>query len=156
MSTGKAVRPAIVFEGVSPILRVGSRAASLAYYTGVLGFAKDWVYAGTIACVSRGRCSLFLSEGDQGNPGSWVWIGVSDVDALYGEYLVRGARIRQPPTDFEWSREMQVQDPDGNVLRMGAAPREGVPMGPWVDMRGDMWTMQLDGSWIRSPVDSPR
>ena len=25
------------------------------------------------------------SAGDQGNPGSWMWIGVSDVDALHEE-----------------------------------------------------------------------
>ena len=29
-----------------------------------------------------------LSEGDQGNPGSWVWIGVEDADALFNQYRI--------------------------------------------------------------------
>ena len=35
----------------------------------VLGFKIDWEAAGIIASVSRGRCGIFLCEGDQGHPG---------------------------------------------------------------------------------------
>ncbi len=82
---------------------------------------------------------MFLSQGDQGNPGSWVWIGVSDAAALCEEISARGAKIRNPPTNYPWALEMQVEDPDGNVLRMGSECREGEAFGDWLDMKGDRW-----------------
>ena len=88
--TPKAV--ATEFEGVTPILRVGNLPASIEYYVGVLGFKADWRYEGIIASVSRDRCHIFLCEGDQGNPGSWVWIGVGDAEALFEEYKSREQR----------------------------------------------------------------
>jgi hypothetical protein len=113
----------------------------------VLGFKVDFYE--TIASVSRGRW-LFLVQGDQGNPGTWVWVGVSDVDALYEEYQRKGAKIRQPPTNFPWACEMQVEDPDGNVLRLGSEPKPNQPFGPWRDMRGDLWAMMPGGEWVRT------
>jgi hypothetical protein len=45
-----------------------------------------------------------------------------------------GAKIRHPPTNYSWALEMQVEDLDGNVLRLGSAPRTGEPDGEWLDM----------------------
>ena len=77
----------VVFHRVTPVLRVNDLEASLNYYVGVLGFKMNWRDddGNSFASVSRGDCHLFLSVGDQGNPGSWMWIGVSDVDALHEE-----------------------------------------------------------------------
>ena len=127
------------FEGVSPILRVANLAASLTYYVDVLGFKIDWHDPGVIASVSRGRVAIFLCEGDQGHPGAWVWIGVSDVDALHTDIQQLGAIIRLPPTNYPWALEMHVEDPDGNVLRFGSESRENEPFGEWLDMRGKRW-----------------
>lgn len=140
---------ASVFEGVTPILRVRSLQASLDYYVSVLGFKIDWHSPGIIASVSRDRCHIFLCEGDQGNPGSWVWIGVGDVEHLFEEYRARGAAVRNPPTNYSWACEMQIEDPDGNVLRLGSEPKPDQPIGAWRDMRGDRWTMLPDGGWTR-------
>jgi hypothetical protein len=142
------------FEGVSPILRVANLWQSLDYYVRTLGFRIDWQDPSRIASVSRGRCSLFLCEGDQGNPGSWVWIGVPDVNALHQEYVDRGARVRHPPTNYTWALEMQVVDLDGNVLRMGSEPKRGVPTGEWLDMRGERWAPQPEGGWKRLDVST--
>ena len=98
--------PELAFEGSQPILRVSALQASVDYYVKVLGFRVDFIEA--IASISRGRCALFLAQGDQGHSGSWVWIGVSDVDLLHREYLRSGARIRQQPTNFPWACESQV------------------------------------------------
>ena len=136
------------FHAPAPIFRVASLAASLDYYVGVLGFHIDWRYP-TIACVVRDECYLFLCEGDQGNPGSWLWVGVGDVGALHEEYRAKGAIIRNPPTNYHWAYEMQVADPDGNVLRMGSEQRENEPLGPWRDMRGILWYPAGDGQWKR-------
>ena len=62
----------ITFGGATPILRVRDLAASVTYYTTVLGFQEDWQGPGLFASVSRDRCILFLCEGDQGNPGAWA------------------------------------------------------------------------------------
>jgi len=129
----------IKFECTSPILRVGNLAASLAYYTQALGFQIDWNHEGIFASVSRQRCNLMLCEGDQGHPGAWVWLGVSDCGRLHREFTARGAIIRNPPTNFPWAYEMQVADPDGNVLRFGSESVTGQPYGPWLDMYGKKW-----------------
>lgn len=130
---------AVTFEGVYPILRVRDLTASLDYYTRVLGFGIDWQAPGVIASVSRGRCGIFLCEGDQGHTGGWVWIGVSDVEAVHAEYVRAGATIRHPPASYSWAYEMQVADPDGDVLRIGSEPREDLPAGDWLDMDGRLW-----------------
>ena len=132
----------VELEGLSPILRVANLAASLTYYVDILGFRIDWQHRDVIASVSRGPCSIFLCEGDQGHPGTWVWIGVSDADALQAEISQRGAIIRMPPTNYPWALEMHVEDPDGNVLRFGSEPRENEPYGEWIDMRGKRWKVQ--------------
>ena|SRR5439155_8580689 len=85
----------VAFYEVTPVLRVNDLEASLNYYVRMLGFKMDWRDddGNSFASVSRGHCHLFLSVGDQGNPGSWMWIGVSDVDALHEELLAKGARV---------------------------------------------------------------
>jgi hypothetical protein len=60
---------------------------------------------------------------------------------VHGELVARGANIRVPPTNFEWAFEMQVEDLDGNVLRLGSDPKEGVPYGDFLDAAGVRWPM---------------
>jgi catechol 2,3-dioxygenase-like lactoylglutathione lyase family enzyme len=113
--------PRTTFEVASPILRVTDLAASLRYYTEVLGFQQEWG-GNDFACVTRDNVAIYLSEGDQGHPGTWAWIGVADVAALYDEYRDSGATILGPPENFPWALEMKVSDPDGHVLRFGSDP----------------------------------
>jgi catechol 2,3-dioxygenase-like lactoylglutathione lyase family enzyme len=140
---------ATVFEGVTPILRVRNLSASVDYYTRVLGFRVDWQTTGIMASVSRGRCHIMLCEGDQGNPGTWVWIGVEDVEPLFEEYTGKEAKVRLAPTNYEWAYEMQIEDPDGNVLRIGSDSKKDQPFGEWRDMRGDIWVKSPAGGWTR-------
>ena len=140
---------ATVFGGVTPILCVQKLPASIDYYVGILGFKLDWHEPGVMASVSRDRCNLMLCEGDQGNPGSWVWIGLGDVETLFAEYQKKGAKVRHPPTNYPWACEMQIEDPDGNVLRLGSDPKKDEPFGEWRDMRGDLWKVTPSGGWTR-------
>lgn len=128
----------VVFGGVTPVLRVADAKASRDYYVRALGFSVNFE-AEDFVSVSRGGCTLFLCEGDQGHPGSWVWIDGQDVEAVYEEYRASGAKIRHPPTNYSWALEMQVEDLDGNILRLGSDPREGEPDGEWLDMYGRRW-----------------
>ncbi len=145
---GNAIPKAVSvgFENIIPILRVRSIAASTDYYVQKLRFKIDW-QSPYFLSVSRGRCHIFLSEGDQGNPGGWVWIGVEDADALFEEYRVTGAKIRHPPTNYDWAYEMQVEDPDGNILRIGSDQKQGQPVGDWLDMQGRQWKFE-GGEWV--------
>jgi len=129
--TGKTFGKAI------PILRVRNVAESIRYYVEHLGFHLEW-QTEIIASVARDQCNVFLSQGDQGHAGSWIWLGVPDAVAVFRELSAKGAIIRQGPTNFVWAQEIQVQDPDGNVLRLGSEPTEE-PFGPWLDMEGRLW-----------------
>jgi catechol 2,3-dioxygenase-like lactoylglutathione lyase family enzyme len=148
---GAGVTPA-TFNEVTPVLRVSDLEVSLKYYGEVLGFKLDWRDddGNSFASVSRGRCHLFLSVGDQGNAGSWLWIGVSDVDILHQELQIKGARVRHPPTNYPWgSRELHIEDPDRNVLRLGSENKPAEPIGDWLDMRGVLWRRKPEGGWAR-------
>ena len=109
-------------ETIDPILRVEDMAASVRYYVDVLGFeAAPW---GTDAFTRVGRDGrgIYLCRGAQGRGGAWVWIGVGDVRALHDVYRERGAIVRREPVNELWALEMQIEDPDGNVLRFGSEP----------------------------------
>lgn len=146
MAGPDAHKSTVMFGGVTPILRVANVAASVEYYVIVLGFKIEFQES-AFASVSRGRCGLFLAEGDQGYAGGWAWIGVSDIAPLYEEYRAKGARLRHPPTNYEWAYEMQIEDLDGNVLRIGSDPKGDQPIGEWLDMHGNRWVRSADGHW---------
>jgi ankyrin repeat protein len=111
------------FDRAIPILAVRNVPASLAYYVEKLAFEKDWEWGDppTFASVHRDKVTIFLCEGGQGAPGTWMSIFVQDVDALHDEYRARGVIIRQAPTNFPWgTREMNVEDLDGHRFRIGS------------------------------------
>lgn len=133
----------------TPILRVADLDASLAYYANSLGFTLAW-RDDDFAQIERGQAVLMLCENEQGNPGTWVYVGVSDVDALAQEIRPRGARIRIGPVNYPWgARELHVTDLDGHVLRFGSDTVAGEPLGEWLDSQGRRWSPQPDGSWRR-------
>ena len=109
-----------------PILTVDKLAASIAYYRDRLGFHFDWTDGEPpdFASVTRGDMQIFMCQRCQGHPGGWIWVTTPDVDALYTELVRRGAQIKAKPDNKPWGmREMQVADPDGNVLRIGSPIR---------------------------------
>jgi catechol 2,3-dioxygenase-like lactoylglutathione lyase family enzyme len=121
------------FENSAPILRVADLPASVRYYVEVLGFRNaDWGGDG-FTCVTRDAAGIYLCRGAQGCAGTWAWIGVEDVGALYQEYQDRGARIHGPPRNYPWALEMHVEDPDGHVLRFGSEPLTDRPFDHWAD-----------------------
>jgi predicted enzyme related to lactoylglutathione lyase len=120
MADSKEVR--VRFEGSQAILRVEDMEASLRFYVGVLGFENANWGTDEFTSVSRDNAAIYLCRRDQGRGGAWVWVGVEDVRELHRQYKARGAKIRMPPTNYPWALEMQIEDPDGNVLRIGSEP----------------------------------
>jgi catechol 2,3-dioxygenase-like lactoylglutathione lyase family enzyme len=110
-------------ENIAPVLNVADMSRSLAFYVNVLGFSNaDW---GTqeFTLVGRDNSGIYLCEGGQGGPGTWVWIGFDgDIFSLHEKLKSERVKIKLPPTNFSWAYEMQVEDPDGHVLRFGTDP----------------------------------
>jgi catechol 2,3-dioxygenase-like lactoylglutathione lyase family enzyme len=107
---------------ITPILFASDFPATVAYFTEKLGFAKlwDWGTPPDFGAVGRDEVEIFLSQGGQGAPGTWLSVFVEDVDALHDEVRARGAAIRSAPDTKPWGvREMHVELPDGHVLRFG-------------------------------------
>ena len=115
------------FGGVTPVLRVNDGAASRDYYVQALGFKINFETEDFVS-VSRGRCCLFLCEGDQGHPGAWVWIDGQDVDALYAEYQSSEQRsaTRRRTTHGPWRcrwNTKAIQAPGLHYRRFGGPIR---------------------------------
>jgi uncharacterized glyoxalase superfamily protein PhnB len=113
----------MIIEQITPILAVSDFQQSMSYFVNQLGFRRlwDWGDPPSFGAVGRDKVEIFLSLNSQGNPGTWMSIFVDDdVDALYREFTAQGAVILRPPQDQLWGmREMQVQCPDGHILRFG-------------------------------------
>lgn len=111
------------FESCEPILRVENMEASLKFYVDLLGFKNAPWGNNDFTHVSRDQAGIYLCRQSQGMGKAWVWVGVGDAEKLHAEYLGRGVKIRMPPTNFPWALEIHVEDPDGNVLRLGSDPK---------------------------------
>lgn len=106
-----------------PIFSVRDLQASQRYFRDALGFTLKWEHGDPpgFAAVGRGDATIFFCERCQGNPGTWVMIFTKDVDRLHEELVGRHATIKMPPTTMPWGlREMNVADPDGNVIRFAS------------------------------------
>ena len=113
-------------ERIEPILNVTDLDRSLAFYVDVLGFKVGFRQEG-FAGIGRDGRSLYLCQGGQGHPGTWVWVGVEDVRSFYEEIRTKGVKVRHAPQNYPWALEMKLEDPDGHVLRIGSEPLEGEP-----------------------------
>jgi len=111
------------FECSQPILRVEDMKKALDFYVGKLGFKNVEWGNDDFTSISRDKAQLYLCRGGQGRGAAWVWMGVEDAEKLHEELKAKGVAIRMPPTNFPWAMEMQVEDPDGNVLRLGSEPK---------------------------------
>jgi catechol 2,3-dioxygenase-like lactoylglutathione lyase family enzyme len=128
MSEGKQIH----FENATPILRVEDMAAAVKYYVEVLGFEEAEWGNDNFSNVSRDNAGIYLVRGEQGHPGTWVWVGVSDAQALYEEFKAKGARLHHAPRNYSWALEMHVEDLDGNILRFGSDPLKDRPYEAWM------------------------
>ena len=110
------------FEKSIPILYSEDVAKSLTFYIDKLGFGEKWEWDNppTFGGVCHGDVEIFFSEKGHGNPGTWVFIVVENVDEYYESIKLKGVNIIAPPNNKEWNmRELVVADPDGHIIRFG-------------------------------------
>jgi len=121
------------FENIAPILRISDMKRSLDFYVRVLGFIREpWCdETSSFGMVTRDGHAIYLSLNDQGHFGTWVWLGVEDVEALRAEIEPRGATVSGDLLNFSWALELRVEDPDGHVLRFGSDPKTDQPFLDW-------------------------
>jgi len=110
-------------DNIQPILLIKEMSASRAFYRDILGFTEAEWGTNNFSFFSRDKSGIYLCREGQGNPGTWVWIGIEgDIEVLYNSLKGKGVKIRQPPVRYSYAVEMHIEDPDGNVLRLGADP----------------------------------
>jgi catechol 2,3-dioxygenase-like lactoylglutathione lyase family enzyme len=126
---------------IIPTVRCRRMETSIAFYTNVLDF--DCVEHGgegdpSFSVLMRGGSLLLLSShaGD-GMFGQAIVVLTDSVDALFHKFHTRGlktpgnpdapAEVHEGPINQSWgTRELYVDDPDGNTLRFV----EGFGLGP--------------------------
>lgn len=115
--------PNFRIENVAPVLYVKDMALTLSFYVDILGFKNaDWG-DDNFTSINRDNTGLYLCRGGQGLPGTWVWIGFDgNIFSLHENLKEKGVIIKLPPTNFSWAYEMQIEDPNGHVLRFGTDP----------------------------------
>lgn len=112
MSTSQERQPALI--SISPRFPVGEMEQALAFYA-QLGFATTARFR-EFARVERDGISLHfnVAEGHR-----VYWIGVTNIEALYQQYVPTGA-IQTPLTSQPWGmKEFVLCDPFQNLLLFG-------------------------------------
>jgi catechol 2,3-dioxygenase-like lactoylglutathione lyase family enzyme len=121
MTTGSAPTPA-----TAPHFEVNDLDRSVAYYRDRLGFKLDFIYQLFFASLSRDGLTIQLKAASlPENQGTRrrqfarldAHLPVNDIDALFQDFVVRGARIVRQLEKRPWgTKEFFVEDPDGHIL----------------------------------------
>lgn len=122
----------MTIQAITANLGVADVAASIQFYTRVLGFAKvatvpdDAPFAW--AMLQHGNTSVMLQERDnlateytplQGRPSGGMftlYVSVTGIDAWFERLKGVANVIIQPHTTFYGAREFSIQDADGYIL----------------------------------------
>jgi predicted lactoylglutathione lyase len=115
-------------ENIVPVLCVKDMAASRAFYIGIMGFTEAEWGDDNFTAINRDNTGIYLCKNGQGQPGTWLWMGFDgNIHQLYEILKEKGVKIRMQPTNFSYAMEMQIEDPDGHVLRLGTDPDQTIP-----------------------------
>lgn len=118
------------FYSAVPILPASDVQATAEYYRDMLGFTIDWLKGDppTYGQIARGEWTAdgvhlhLFRLGEDVNPcaQAMLYIFVSNVDALYAEYVARQVDVVLELAQHPWGmREFRVRDINGTILRFG-------------------------------------
>lgn len=116
---------------IAPVFFTMDIPATLAYYTGKLGFTCQgtWQDPPVYAIVARDQLVIHFrcAEPPTPNPDKYLdelldaYLVVEDADALYAEYAAHGVEFTRGLFNMPWAtREFVVKDCDGRLLAFGA------------------------------------
>ncbi len=120
--------PNFRIENIAPILNVSDISKSLTFYVDLLGFKNAQWGDEHFTSINRDNTGIYLCKGHQGGAGTWIWVGFNgDINHLHAYLKSKAVTIKLPPTNFSWAYELQVEDPDGHIIRFGTDPRSEAP-----------------------------
>ena len=113
------------YANATPVLRVSDYEGAKAFYTDVLGF-ETFQEAGEpkpgFGIFRAGSAQIFLHSWD-GPEAAWTgWRGyfyVHDMPGFVARLSDAGVEFKGPTVTWYGMREIEVTDPDGNVLCFG-------------------------------------
>ena len=118
-------------EMVNVRYMVGDVAASIDFYTTLLGFELLTNAAPAFADVKRGNLRLLLAgpkssagrpmpDGETPGPGGWnrIHFIVDDIDAEVARLRVAGATFRNDIIEGPGGKQILLKDPSGNVVEL--------------------------------------
>jgi len=115
--------------GAIPQLRTTDLAASIAFYTKVLGFALEFQYEDFYAGVRAGQYMLHLKLSDAADPSIdfvreeghfHLYFQVPDITATAAELKRHGVRMIRDVQETAWAtRECIIEDNVGHTLYFG-------------------------------------
>jgi uncharacterized glyoxalase superfamily protein PhnB len=117
--------PDDLFSECSPVLPVDNAEETTRFYKDALGFETSHTYGQPpfYVVVKRGSVHIHFSEREDTTfeiEPCHVFIRVSDVDAVYEEFMSKGLEIEVPPEDQDYGmREFDLLDPNGHFLTFG-------------------------------------
>ena len=111
------------------VLAVPGLQRSANWYRDILGFEvfeigdPGWRFARRGACyLMLGECPDASPPNELGSHSYFAYLICEDIDALYQEFIGRGAPVRQPPQDRPWGmREFPLTTIDGHRIMFGQA-----------------------------------
>lgn len=105
--------------------------ASIAFYTGSLGFALKQQFGPAMAILTSGDLTLWLAgppasaskpmpNGDQPVPGGWnrFVLEVSDIEALVADLKAKGIKFRNEILAGPGGKQILCEDPSGNPIEL--------------------------------------
>lgn len=114
-----------MLKDAAVVMSVADIARSAAWYRDMLGFDASFHYGepAFYICMRRNNVWVHLiaqhEAGRAAGQGA-LCVFVSDVDALYADFINRGASIPKPPQESDYGmRDFLMYDPDGNQLTFG-------------------------------------
>lgn len=105
--------------------------ASVAFYTGLLGFELVQQFGPAMAITKKGDLTLWLAgpaasasrpmpDGRQPTPGGWnrFVVEVDDIEATFAALRASGASTRNEIISGPGGRQVLVDDPSGNCVEL--------------------------------------
>ena len=119
--------PGANLRSFSFVLAVPDLQRSAAYFRDALGFRLEWPEGSDWQLASRegvrimmGHCPDALSPSATGDHSYFGYFHVDNADALYNEFVSKGAIILQAPANkTHGMREFVVATPDGHRMVVG-------------------------------------